>query len=50
MTNLLDIFLIDEVEDYLINLENTNYGQILWAFQRMQYYYAQMRKHLEHLK
>lgn len=38
-----------DIDDYLTALEKENYIQYKWAFERMRYYYGNMRKHLAQL-
>ena len=37
----------DELEAYIIELKQNNYKQFEWAFERMQYYFGNMEKHIK---
>lgn len=44
------MYVCKELDDYLIDLERTNYKQMEWAFARMNYFYTQIAEHLQLLK
>lgn len=43
-------YICQEVDDYLMDLERTDYKQIEWAFVRMNYFYSQIIKHLQMIR
>lgn len=44
------MYIIEEIENILQEMENNDYIQFKWAFQRMNYYYSIMKKHLKQVE
>lgn len=42
-------YVVPEINDYINELENNNFKQLEWAFERMNYYFDNMLKHLKQL-